>query len=305
MRRIRREGYSYTLTPGLYDEDGSGDAIDEFWFDRKAGFCEHFAAAFVVALRALDVPARIVTGYQGAERNPLDGTLIVRQSFAHAWAEYWQAGRGWVRADPTAAIAPERIERSRPLAPPPGFVAAAFEGVAPDLLVQARAVWDAVENGWNQWVLNYSRGTQVDLLERLGFGAPSRQELAMALAAVCSLAALGGALWAARERRRSDPWLRAYARVRAAARDLGVPAGEALPPRTLAAALRARWGEAAAPAAEALLEFDRLRYAPRPAAQGPRPAGLQARLRATQALRALRALPATAMAPDGREVPVR
>jgi len=305
LRRIRREGYSYTLAPGLYDEDGSGDAIDEFWFDRKAGFCEHFAAAFVVALRALDVPARIVTGYQGAERNPVDDTLVVRQSFAHAWVEYWQAGRGWVRADPTAAIAPERIERSRPLAPPPGFVAAAFEEVAPDLLMHARALWDAVENDWNQWVLNYSRGTQVDLLERLGFGTPSRQELAIALAAVCSLAALGGALWAARERRRSDPWLRAYARVRAAARALGMPAGEELPPRTLAAALRAGWGEAAAPAAEALLELDRLRYAPRAAVPGVRPVGLQARLRAAQALRALRALRATGMAPGDPQVPVR
>lgn len=297
LQRIRREGYSYTLTPGIYDDDGSGDAIDEFWFDRKAGFCEHFAAAFVVAMRALDVPARIVTGYQGAERNPVDGTLVVRQSFAHAWAEYWQPGRGWVRADPTAAIAPERVRRSRPLAPPRGFVATAFEGVAPDLLASARALWEAIDNGWNQWVLNYSRGTQVNLLERLGFGTPSRQELAIALAALCSLLALVGAWWAARDRPRRDPWLRAYARVRAAAAPLGVPAGEGVPPRTLAEALQARWGAAAGPAGEALRALDRLRYAPRAAGPGaPRPAW-EARQQAAQAVRALRALRAAPRPP--------
>jgi transglutaminase-like putative cysteine protease len=297
LQRIRREGYRYTLTPGVYDEDGSGDALDEFWFDRRAGFCEHFAAAFVVAMRALGVPARIVTGYQGAERNPVDGTLVVRQSFAHAWAEYWQPGRGWLRADPTAAIAPERIERSQPLLPPQGFVAAAFEGVAPDLLGRLRAWREAVDNGWNQWVLNYSRGTQVDLIESLGFGTPSRQDLAIALAALCSLLALGGAAWAARERQRSDPWLRAYARVRAAARARGVPAGDGVPPRTLAAALEARWGEAAGPAAEALRVLERLRYAP----EAPRrAAGPGARRAAAVALRTLRALPAAPAPHAGR-----
>ena len=90
LAHIRRGGFSYTLSPGLYRDAEGRHAIDEFWLDRKAGFCEHFAAAFVVVMRALDVPARIVTGYQGAERNPLDGYYLVRHSHAHAWAEYWQ-----------------------------------------------------------------------------------------------------------------------------------------------------------------------------------------------------------------------
>ena len=104
LQHIRDAGFSYTLAPGDYGRD----AIDEFWLDRKDGFCEHFAAAFVVVMRAAGVPARVVTGYQGADPTPVDGYYIVRQSYAHAWAEYWQPGRGWVRVDPTAAVAPDR-----------------------------------------------------------------------------------------------------------------------------------------------------------------------------------------------------
>ena len=104
LDRLRSGGYVYTLEPGT---TGTHSA-DEFWFDSKAGFCEHIASAFVVLMRALDVPARIVTGYQGGDRNSVDGFWTVRQSDAHAWAEIWQAGRGWVRIDPTAAVAPSR-----------------------------------------------------------------------------------------------------------------------------------------------------------------------------------------------------
>jgi transglutaminase-like putative cysteine protease len=109
LGHIREAEFSYTLAPGIYGRDG----IDEFWLDRRAGFCEHFATAFVVVMRTLGVPARVVTGYQGAERSPLDGYYVVRQSHAHAWAEVWQPRRGWQRVDPTAAVAPERVASSR------------------------------------------------------------------------------------------------------------------------------------------------------------------------------------------------
>ncbi len=108
MRHIRNGGYTYTLTPGAYAEDGGLDAIDEFWLDRRQGFCEHFAAAFVVAMRAMGVPARVVTGYQGADAATVDGYTIVRQSNAHAWAEYWQQG--------AAGCVPTRPPPSRPSA---------------------------------------------------------------------------------------------------------------------------------------------------------------------------------------------
>ncbi len=292
-RRIRSEGYSYTLTPGTYDDDGSGDAIDEFWFDRKQGFCEHFAAAFVVAMRAAGVPARIVTGYQGAERDEEGTSLVVRQSYAHAWAEYWQAGTGWARADPTSQVAPERISRSRALLARPGFVAGAIDGLAPGLLTSVRALWEGFDNGYRQWVLNYSRGSQLNLMKNLGFSSPSWQDLGIVLAAVIIAASLLGAAWAWLDQRRSDPWLRAYARIRRAALAHGVSASESLPPRVLAATLEHELGaNAAAPAAQALRALDVLRYARQDGATlSARAAGAQARRLAVEGVQALQALP--------------
>ncbi|WP_460825210.1 transglutaminase family protein, partial [Massilia solisilvae] len=104
LRRFARQNFVYTLDPPRL----GADSIDEFLYQTRAGFCEHYAGAFVFLMRAAGVPARVVTGYQGGEMNPIDGYLTVRQSDAHAWAEVWLAGRGWVRVDPTAAVAPER-----------------------------------------------------------------------------------------------------------------------------------------------------------------------------------------------------
>ncbi|MBP6225171.1 MAG: DUF3488 domain-containing transglutaminase family protein, partial [Rhizobacter sp.] len=190
MSHIRTGGYGYTLTPGLYGEQDPRSAIDEFWLDRRLGFCEHYAAAFVVVMRALGVPARVVTGYQGLDPTPVDGYRIVRQSYAHAWAEYWQADVGWVRADPTSAVAPDRVLRSRPLVTPPGLMAGALNGVNPQLLAGLRDGWEALNNRWNQWVLSYSRGSQLDLLQRLGFSAPGWEDLALLLVGAFSLLAL-------------------------------------------------------------------------------------------------------------------
>lgn len=297
LQHVRTQGYSYTLAPGFYDEDGSGDAIDEFWLDRKEGFCEHFASAFVVVMRALDVPARLVTGYQGAEPNPVDGTLIVRQSHAHAWAEYWQEGVGWVRADPTAAVAPDRIERDARLRPPPGLVAGVFGSVSPGLMLQARQWMDAVNNGWNQWVLNYGRNAQTDLMQRLGFEAPSWEDLALVLVGCLSSLSLGGAGWAWWLHRRTDPWLAAYGRVRQAVRGLGLDAGDSLPPARLARRLLQRHGPAAAEAAQALIDLEALRYGP-DAPSGRRPLARSARQLARRAIAALPATPTRPSLPE-------
>jgi hypothetical protein len=122
MDRLRTGGYTYTLTPGVYGQH----TADEFWFDRKAGFCEHIASSFVILMRALDVPARIVTGYQGGERNNVDGFWTIRQADAHAWAEVWMPGSGWTRVDPTSAVAPGRTGAFERLRAPQGAVAAAL-----------------------------------------------------------------------------------------------------------------------------------------------------------------------------------
>ncbi|MGZ5275646.1 MAG: transglutaminase family protein [Caldimonas sp.] len=267
LRHIREGGYDYTLSPGEYGRD----AIDEFWLDRKTGFCEHFAAAFVFVMRAAGFPARVVTGYQGSDQEPVDGYYIVRQSSAHAWAEYWQSGTGWIRADPTAAVAPDRIGLSSRLEPPPGLVAGAIAAMSPQLFADLRSGWEAINNRWNQWVLNYTRGQQLDVLKNVGFTAPDWEDLALLLTGALSTLALGGATWAWFDRHRIDPWVRQLDRMKRALRSLGIPAAAHEAPRTLAARVRERLGSAAEPLAAALDELERQRYS-RACAKHPDPA---------------------------------
>ncbi len=278
MNHIRTAGFVYTLTPGPYAEEGGLNAIDEFWIDRKQGFCEHYAAAFVVVMRAMGVPARVVTGYQGADAEPIDGFHIVRQSNAHAWAEYWQEGRGWLRADPTAAVAPDRIVRSLRLEPAPGLVASAIGGVSPALLARLRNGWEGLNNRWNQWVLNYSRGQQLDLLKDIGFSAPSWEDLALLLIGALSSLSLAGAAWAWWERRHVEPWTRELARLRAALRPLGIDAGLHESPGAIGKRVASRFGAAGAALADLLGRLELQRYS-RDAQRDP-PSGLLRALRA-------------------------
>ncbi|MCB1995638.1 MAG: DUF3488 domain-containing transglutaminase family protein [Burkholderiaceae bacterium] len=258
LRHIRENDYTYTLTPGVYE---SADAIDDFWLDRRQGFCEHFATAFVVVMRALDVPARVVTGYQGADPATVDGWFIVRQSNAHAWAEIWQAGEGWIRVDPTAAVAPERVRLGRSLVPAPGFVAGTLNNVNPALAAQLRAIWERFDQQWSEWVLNYSRTRQFDLLETLGVETPSWRDLAFVLAGLLGAVSLAGAAWALWDRHRQDPWLRLQRRVAERLAQLGVTVAAHDPPRTRAAAVRARLGASGETLARALERLDHARYA--------------------------------------------
>ncbi|MFN7725114.1 MAG: transglutaminaseTgpA domain-containing protein [Rubrivivax sp.] len=257
LRHIREGGYFYTLEPGPYDEN----ALDEFWFDRKLGFCEHYAAAFVVALRAMDVPARIVTGYQGTDPAPVDGYWIVRQRNAHAWAEYWAPGLGWQRVDPTAAVAPDRIQRGRSLAPRPGLVTGALVDMSPEMAERLRQAWETVNNRWNQWVLNYARGQQFQLLRALGLNADSWQDLATLLIGALSLLSLGGAAWAWWDRRRQDPWQRLQTRVQQRLASLGVAVAVQDSPAARAQQVRRRLGAAGDGLAQCLDDLQALRYA--------------------------------------------
>ncbi len=256
MSYIRTQGFSYTVAPGAYGRN----AVDEFWLDRREGFCEHFASAFVVVMRALDVPARIVTGFQGTDAVPIDGYYTVRQSSAHAWAEYWEPGTGWVRADPTAAVAPERIDRGRRLVPPPGLVAGALGNVSPELLASLRASWEAVNNRWNQWVLNYSRGRQIDILKNLGVDRPSWTDLALLLIGALSSLALVGAAWAWWDQHRVDPWVRQMERLRSALRQRGLDSAAHEAPRTLAGRVRTQFGPQGDALVALLDTLERQRY---------------------------------------------
>jgi transglutaminase-like putative cysteine protease len=262
MDRLRNGNYQYTLEPGVYGQH----TADEFWFDRRQGFCEHIASAFVVLMRAMNIPARIVTGYQGGERNSVDDFWVVRQSDAHAWAEVWLAGQGWVRVDPTSAVAPGRTGSFQRLQTPRGAIETAlFGNVTPDMAVRLRAAWEALNNSWNQWVLNYTQSKQLNLLRNLGFQSPSWEDLSYVLLILLVTVALGGAAWTLWERSQHDPWLRLLNRVRKRLDKAGVELPPAAAPRQMATAVTTRFGEPAAGLADWLLKLETQRYARSPA----------------------------------------
>jgi transglutaminase-like putative cysteine protease len=260
MARLRTGGYTYTLDPGLFGDN----TADEFWFDRKQGFCEHIASAFVVLMRAMQIPARVVTGYQGGEINSVDGYWTVRQSDAHAWTEVWLERQGWVRVDPTSAVAPGRTGSFQRLQAPEGIFRQALVNVSPNLAVQLRAIWEATNNRWNQWVLNYSQDKQMNLLRNLGFDAPSWEDLSYLLIGIIVAASLIGAAWAQWEKYHQDPWLRLLHKARHQLAKIGLELPANSPPRSLAEQLQRAPGlnpDAVAQWADWLLQLERWRYA--------------------------------------------
>ncbi len=194
LERFTLEPYTYTLDPPALR---GSHPVDEFLFDTRRGFCEHFASAFAVLMRAGGIPARIVTGYQGGELNPLNNRMTVRQSDAHAWTEVWLPAEGWMRVDPTAAVAPERIELSMADAlPDSDLVPGRFMRSLP-LLLELQQRWDALDSAWNEWVLAYGPERQIAFLRSLGVNNPDWRALA-ALLGVSVMLILGViALWTA------------------------------------------------------------------------------------------------------------
>jgi transglutaminase-like putative cysteine protease len=211
LTRFREEPYVYTLQPPALT---GAHPVDEFLFDTRRGFCEHYASAFTVIMRAAGIPARVVTGYQGGEVNPIGRRMTVRQSDAHAWSEVWLAGEGWVRVDPTAAVAPERIELSLADALPYGErVPGQFLRTVPGL-EQLRQGWDAIDAAWNDWVLGYGPERQLELLRSFGFSNPDWRGLALILGICVALALAGVAAWLAWRYRppKPDETVRLYGR---------------------------------------------------------------------------------------------
>jgi len=164
-----QQEFVYTLQPGKMDDTNS---VDSFLFDNRRGFCEHYASAYVFLMRAAGIPARVVVGYQGGEYNPNGNYVSVRQFDAHAWAEIWLEGQGWVRVDPTMAVAPERIERGLEAAveEEDTFLAnsplSIFRYRQLLWLTDLRLQLDAVGHYWDTWVVGYTPEMQAGLLSR-------------------------------------------------------------------------------------------------------------------------------------------
>ncbi len=204
--------FFYTLEPPRLGRN----SVDDFLFDSKRGYCEHFASAFAFMMRAADIPARIVGGYLGGERNPFANYLIVRQSDAHVWVEVWHPEKGWVRVDPTAVVVPERVTR--------GLSGALSAGELPDFLSrryfgflkQIQFGWDMISTQWSAWFEGYSYYEQKALLEKLGLSSDAvRAALqAMILILVVVAGAVAFYFWFAMRspRRRPDPVRKYYER---------------------------------------------------------------------------------------------
>ena len=257
MDRLRTGGYTYTLEPGVYGPD----TADDFWYERKEGFCEHIASSFVILMRALNVPARLVTGYQGGEQNQVDGFWVVRQSDAHAWAEVWYEGRGWTRVDPTSAVSPGRTGAFQRLTAPQGVIGQALSTLNPAFTLQFRAMWEAVNNSWSQWVLNYTQGKQLNLLKDIGFESPGWEDLSYVLIGIMVAVTAVGAAWTLWEQAQQDPWLRMLGKARRRLAKAGIQSSAASTPRQLAGLLPAQ----SEPASQALhnwfVQLEALRYA--------------------------------------------
>ncbi len=217
LRWFHDENFYYTLQPGRLP---SGDVVDRFLFESRRGFCEHYASSFTFLMRAAGIPARVVTGYQGGDLNELGGYYVVRQSDAHAWSEVWLSGSGWRRIDPTAAVAPWRIEH--------GISGALAEGGELPANLQRRSIrwryalekrWDLVNAKWNEWVLAYGPQLQMEFLSR--FGLADTRSMILALTIVSTLFMSAAGLLLLRQTRvqtQTDAalklWLRALKRLR-------------------------------------------------------------------------------------------
>ncbi|WP_426088614.1 transglutaminase TgpA family protein [Janthinobacterium sp. PSPC1-1] len=206
LTHFRRAPFRYTLQPPLLGKHG----VDDFLFTTQAGFCEHYAGSFVVLMRAMGIPARVVTGYQGGLRNASDNSLSVRQSDAHAWSEVWLAGRGWVRVDPTSAVAPLRTERNLDAALPAAAspltawrALAGLDGGAHGAIAAWRQQWQQAEHAWSSWVLDTTPQRQRAILDRLKNLPATTLALACAVLALLS-AAVGALVWW-RQARQGDP----------------------------------------------------------------------------------------------------
>jgi hypothetical protein len=182
LDRFRREGFIYSLRPPQLNRN----SVDEFLFETREGFCGHYASAFTVLARAVGIPARIVTGYQGAELNPVGNYWIVRQSDAHAWVEVWLNGT-WQRVDPTAAVAPDRIELGIDEAM--NWDVSIGRGLLHDNPIINRLVqsWDAINTGWNRWVLSFGPDSQTTMLSIAGLTDPQARHLVISMTVCVTL----------------------------------------------------------------------------------------------------------------------
>ncbi|MGQ0586344.1 MAG: transglutaminase TgpA family protein [Gammaproteobacteria bacterium] len=269
LRLFRTEPFFYTLEPPTLGQD----SVDDFLFETRRGFCEHYSSAFTVLMRAAGIPARVVVGYKGGELNEVGGYYVVRQSDAHAWSEVWLAGRGWVRVDPTAAVAPSRVESglSAALAPSelPGFLKRSGLSAFDYARLRADVAWDYVNVAWDRWVLGFNQESQFELLSQIGLGEWRDMVIAMTVLVGVFMGLIGMmAMRGARPTVPHDEALRLWRRATRTLAALGLPQAPAEGPRDYAeriARMRPDLADAIGPLARAYLAARYLDDRPREA----------------------------------------
>lgn len=262
MDYFRDEPFEYTLSPAPLPDDH----VDGFLFETRSGFCENYAGAMTVLMRAAGLPARVVIGYQGATESANGDYYNVRQSDAHAWTEVWLPDEGWRRVDPTAAVSPERVESGLGASMPESDdVPTMARGSSGGLLRSIGRTWDVIDATWTSWVLTYSSNSQESLLESLGLDDALR--LAGALAAgLLGFAGIMGLVlvWQQTGPRHRDPAHRLWRRAERQLARQGVPPRRGEGPLDYAERVAREAPYLADAVREAARQYVRLRYYPQP-----------------------------------------
>lgn len=260
LQWLQKGGYRYTLQPPLLT---SADSVDEFLFESKRGFCEHFAGSFAYLMRAAGIPSRVVIGYQGGQKNVTGNYFIIRQADAHAWVEIWLAEAGWQRIDPTAIIAPARIDS--------GLAESLPDGTQLPLMLQSEGSWlkdlrmrsDALMYLWNRWIVEYDAARQLDLLRKMAIpDFMSWQFITLLTSGISMLLLLGfiSAINGKWTRRRMAPEVRLYHDFCRIMAKRGLPRHPAEGPHDYCQRIAALWPEAAPYISRFALGYIGIRY---------------------------------------------
>jgi protein-glutamine gamma-glutamyltransferase len=217
---FKQEGFAYTLNPGLMDAQ---EPIEDFLFNKRRGFCEHYSAAFALLMRAAGIPSRMVLGYQGGEYNPVGKYFLVRQSEAHAWVEIWLQDEGWQRIDPTGWVSPERIQYGVDLSQSLSGIQNLNEEERSSAIQRAlnknifsrifsfiKQHWDNINYKWDVWIISYDRLRQRDFFKGLGFETVNRFALIIALIVIIPIFFYSVSYILKRQTLSRDPLLKIY-----------------------------------------------------------------------------------------------
>ncbi len=226
--------FTYTLSPPLLGRN----SVDDFLFDTRAGYCEHYSSAFVVLMRSAGIPARVVTGYQGGWWNALGNYLLVRQSDAHAWSEVWLDGRGWVRVDPTAAVNPARIEAGAMAS------SAGQNWYSGSWLLEMRNRLDVINNLWTRTIVQFNAMRQKNLLQPLGIGNAEQRDLLLALSILVATILIAATIWVMRSGpiQSGDTLDAAWRRLRRRLAGRGLPERPGEGPLDYLKRIKSNWG---------------------------------------------------------------